>query len=385
MGNTNGKSTAEKAARGAQIVKGAKKVAGGIASGNYVAVVQGAVEALSPKVILIIICVIVFLLLIPVMLIASIPQMMFSWGQVNDTELIARNVHGTEITQYYAELYDEQPEGVNVDVCWLISIESVLHKQKVEEITRRDVEKSFRRSYITDEETGEVINKTPEEIMNELGFTDEEKNWATLMYSTVSDQYIPPGSDMADNDTEGIGNTEIIGGGSETEVVYYSQIDERWSNTKYGKTGTIGSSGCGPTALAMVVSTLTGNNVTPPMVAKWSAENGHKCEGSGSYHSLIPKGGEHYGLKVTKLGRSSKKELSELLSQGKLIIVIMTKGHFTSGGHFIVLRGITENGKVLVADPVSRKRSNQEWDISIILSEARGDASAGGPFWALSN
>lgn len=29
----------------------------------------------------------------------------------------------------------------------------------------------------------------------------------------------------------------------------------------------------------------------------------------------------------------------------------MGKGHFTNNGHFIVLRGITENGKILVNDP----------------------------------
>ncbi|MCR4718699.1 MAG: C39 family peptidase [Firmicutes bacterium] len=203
------------------------------------------------------------------------------------------------------------------------------------------------------------------------------------MYSTVSDQYIPPGSDMADNDVEDGGGGTVLGGG-QTEVVYYNQYDESWGNIKYGKTGTISSSGCGPTSLAIVVSTLTGKDVTPPMVTKWSAENGYRCEGNGSYHSLIPKGGQHYGLKVQKLGRSSKSELIKLLSNGTLIIVIMSKGHFTNGGHFIVLRGITESGKVLVADPAGRKRTNQEWDISIILNEARGDASAGGPFWALS-
>lgn len=44
----------------------------------------------------------------------------------------------------------------------------------------------------------------------------------------------------------------------------------------------------------------------------------------------------------------------------------MAKGHFTSGGHFIVLRGVTAEGKILVADPASIDRSNQEWELSII-------------------
>ena len=50
----------------------------------------------------------------------------------------------------------------------------------------------------------------------------------------------------------------------------------------------------------------------------------------------------------------------------------MGKGHFTNNGHFIVLRGITENGKILVNDPNSREKSKKEWSVSIIVSEAKG-------------
>ena len=42
----------------------------------------------------------------------------------------------------------------------------------------------------------------------------------------------------------------------------------------------------------------------------------------------------------------------------------MSKGHFTSSGHFIVLRGVQE-GKILVADPASYTRSQQSWDLSM--------------------
>jgi hypothetical protein len=62
---------------------------------------------------------------------------------------------------------------------------------------------------------------------------------------------------------------------------------------------------------------------------------------------------------------------------------LVSKGHFTKGGHFIVLRGVTAEGKILVADPASHSRSETEWDLSIILSEARKDAGAGEPFWIL--
>lgn len=49
----------------------------------------------------------------------------------------------------------------------------------------------------------------------------------------------------------------------------------------------------------------------------------------------------------------------------------------------MVLRGVTSEGKILVTDPASRKRSEQVWDFSIILNEARKNAAAGGPFWII--
>ena len=73
----------------------------------------------------------------------------------------------------------------------------------------------------------------------------------------------------------------------------------------------------------------------------------------------------------------------DALSSGKLIVTLMSTGHFTSSGHFRVPRGVTYEGKYLLADPASKKRSEQEWDISIILDEARKGAAADGPLWAI--
>ena len=56
-------------------------------------------------------------------------------------------------------------------------------------------------------------------------------------------------------------------------------------------------------------------------------------------------------------------------------MALMTKGHFTKSGHFIVLRG--------VQDEKSYRRSQKVWDLSIILNEASRRAGAGGPFWII--
>lgn len=167
------------------------------------------------------------------------------------------------------------------------------------------------------------------------------------------------------------------------EVVYYNQLDERWANVMYGQSSTIGEAGCGPTSMSIVISTLTGTAHDPIELSKWSVKSGHRCEGNGSYHSLIPAAAEGYGLSCK--GDLSAQDIVDALSSDKLVVAIMSKGHFTTSGHFIVLRGVTSEGKILVADPASHKRSQQEWDLSLIMNEARKGAAAGGPFWAIGN
>ena len=165
-------------------------------------------------------------------------------------------------------------------------------------------------------------------------------------------------------------------------VQYYNQLDVRWNSMPYG-TDNIGGYACGPTAMSIVISSLTEDKVDPPYMAQWAYENGYWCSQSGSYHTLIPGAARAWRLPVQGYGISSAKELREALKDGKLIVALMSKGHFTSGGHFIVLRGLTDGGKVLVADPSSYTRSLKEWDISIILNEASRSAGAGGPFWVI--
>ncbi len=165
------------------------------------------------------------------------------------------------------------------------------------------------------------------------------------------------------------------------EVMYYNQMDERWADIMYGTSSTIGQGGCGPTSMAIVTSTLTGEPHDPVELAQWSVANGHRCEGNGSYHSLIPAAAAAYGLTCEK--DLDAQGIVDALSSGKLVVVIMSKGHFTKGGHFIVLRGVTSEGKILVADPASYGRSEQEWDLSIIMDESNKAAGSGGPYWAI--
>ena len=176
----------------------------------------------------------------------------------------------------------------------------------------------------------------------------------------------------------------IVFADGETQVVYYNQLDERWKYSPYG-TDTIGGYACGPTAMAIVISSLTSETIDPPHMAQWAYEHGYWCSGNGSYRSLIPGAAQAWSLSVDGCTASEPQRIIDALAEGKLVVALMTKGHFTSSGHFIVLRGCTSDGKILVADPSSYKRSEKSWDMSIILNEASKRAGSGGPFWIIGN
>lgn len=168
-----------------------------------------------------------------------------------------------------------------------------------------------------------------------------------------------------------------------TKVIYYSQEDSRWSNEKYGKTDLISDTGCGPTSLAMVISTLTDIMITPKEMADWAYKNGYCAEGSGSYHTLIENAVKSFGLQVEQASILEGQKIANALSNKKLVIALMGKGTFTSSGHFIVLRGITEQGEVFISDPKSEKNTQQTFPLGLILSEAKCSTDNLGPFWII--
>ena len=120
-----------------------------------------------------------------------------------------------------------------------------------------------------------------------FALTDEQKglaeNYAENLSLFLGDglfQYAP-----STNTITALGDVRFTDGA--TDVVYFNQLDERYANQPYG-TDHIGGYGCGPTSLAIVVSSLTSETVDPVQMARWAYEHGYWCSKSGSYHTLIP-------------------------------------------------------------------------------------------------
>lgn len=170
------------------------------------------------------------------------------------------------------------------------------------------------------------------------------------------------------------------------DVIYYMQSDARWANAYYGGTDTMEVYACGPTSMSIVVSSLTDIKIDPVQMANWANQNGYWYPKSGSLHSFIPDAAKAFGLNSEGVENTPEaiQKISTALQEGKLVVALMGKGQFTRSGHFIVLRGITSEGKILVADPASKERTNQEWDVNTIVKEAKAWANANGPFWIIS-
>lgn len=138
------------------------------------------------------------------------------------------------------------------------------------------------------------------------------------------------------------------------------QWDERWGYQKYGDS-IMAISGCGPTALSMVASGLTGDSrITPCKVAEYADQNKYYVNGYGSSWTLMSKGSAAFGIQAKELSLNQNVITSQLKA-GHPVICSMRPGDFTTSGHFIVLTGV-ENGEFQVNDPNSRDRSAQLWD-----------------------
>ena len=135
-------------------------------------------------------------------------------------------------------------------------------------------------------------------------------------------------------------------------MTYYSQYDPRWSEESTIFSRPFKDCACGPTSLSMVIATLAADSsVTPTVIAQrqkalGGQEPGH-C-GTGDKGVLVKIAQEH-GLHAQALG-SDFTTGTDIIKRGGMLIASVTAGHFTKGGHWIVIRGVTADGHWLVAN-----------------------------------
>ncbi len=163
--------------------------------------------------------------------------------------------------------------------------------------------------------------------------------------------------------------SDNVGDIKEGEVPLLLQWDKRWGYARYGGSS-IAVSGCGPTALSMVIVSLTKNNtMTPYKVAKFAQDNGYYFDELGTTWTLMSEGARKLGVESRELPLS-KTVIFNALENGHPIICSVRPGDFTKTGHYIVLVGI-KDGKIKVNDPNSKERSDKLWDYEKIEGQIK--------------
>ena len=165
------------------------------------------------------------------------------------------------------------------------------------------------------------------------------------------------------------------------QPVSYLQTDSRWKNKDYSAPGektTIGRAGCGPSCAAMLIETLTGKTFTPADACSWSLKNGYKAKNQGTYYSYFVPQFKAHGISCERLNTTSlygnknsavHAKAFQLLKEGWYLIACMGKGHWTSGGHYIVVWW--QDGKVRINDPNSTKTDRLNGDLTAFKSQVK--------------
>lgn len=120
---------------------------------------------------------------------------------------------------------------------------------------------------------------------------------------------------------------------------------------KFGD-GTIATSGCSMTALAMVATYMTDHEYTPDQLVYHFAEYGKTNVDRLEYaaQQLGLPYGKNFDWRVTQ----------QALKEGKVAIVMENdRSPFTTGQHFIVLSGLTDDGLIIVKDPFEPNYSSE--------------------------
>lgn len=158
--------------------------------------------------------------------------------------------------------------------------------------------------------------------------------------------------------------------------IYFNQADAAWNDNGYQ----IHSSGCGPTAMAVCISSLTGKWVTPVDTTIWAYNHGYYTS-AGASHEMVPALARQYKLSCNGLGTDINK-IRSALKKKHPVVSLMGPGYFTKKGHFIVLVAIDDNDQVTVADVGSRERTQYKYPLKDVVAQTKS-ASAGGPCWEI--
>lgn len=218
----------------------------------------------------------------------------------------------------------------------------------------------------------QVVETVPAEVEETVLMPEETISMEMEALEATPEELLPEGNVPGENAPEETvpEETEVP---EEAEkqtidaVPLYFQTD--YPDKMYGN-GTIESSGCSVTALAMVATYLTDHVYLPDELARYF---GGRAENN---IERLEMGSEAMQLPWERMENFHK--ALEALREGKVVIALMDYNSiFTDSQHFIVLTGFNEAGKIMVHDPY--EPNYEHWQLERAFREGfdEGDICCG--------
>lgn len=206
-------------------------------------------------------------------------------------------------------------------------------------------------------------------------FVDDDSYKATPDVTTISLSDDPFATDetLKTNDTPVVKDTTkettaVKSYTSDVPLIYQSDY-----NDSYG-TGTLATHGCGITSLAMVASYYNDTEITPDVLIARDGDYQYGKYGSdsGTGHEIFAATADELNLPLQEqIHYSTEADLNKVvdaLGEGCVVIAkAKSSSVFTNSGHYIVLTGVTEDGKITVNDP-NKYNYNEynEWNGNVL-------------------
>lgn len=155
--------------------------------------------------------------------------------------------------------------------------------------------------------------------------------------------------------------------------LYYQQDYPENVVSWHGEETSVAKSGCGATCVSMVIGYFyPGEEPEPDEIMRLAGDRGF-YRGDGLGRDALRLLLAEYNI-TGRWRKLDARAIENTLRKGKIIVVYVGPGYFTGSGHYIVLRGIAENGELLVADPNSREKTEEKtYRFAEIIRQAKGD------------
>lgn len=213
--------------------------------------------------------------------------------------------------------------------------------------TRLDLIKTVKNNY---EKTAGLIIGTKHEEQTKAMYQPSLLQFKDVKNDSVDDYASQEETGWCD-DTDTNGTPTGTGWDLEgpNKMAVYAQNDSRWSGKQYN-CGTIGACGCWVVTTAIIISTLTNKRMNP----------GQTLDRFGITHYPDAPARE-MGLNAVNIGTNLDKAEKALRSGGLVGMYVVGGGLFTSNIHMMVLRKVSDDGKLFYVydlwDPNSEKNN----------------------------